>query len=89
MDWPLAVAIYFICWWLTLFTILPIGVRTQQEEGHVIPGTVESAPEKPHILKKLAATTLISSVVFLIVYLLLTTDVLRYEDIPFLPKLAA
>ena len=30
-----AMAVYFILWWLTLFTMLPIGLRTQGEEEDV------------------------------------------------------
>ena len=33
-------AVYFIVWWITLFAILPIGLRTQSEDDHVVPGTV-------------------------------------------------
>ena len=87
MEWPLALAIYFICWWLTLFTILPIGVRTQEEEGHVVPGTVESAPANAHILKKLAATTLISGLIFAAGYGLIVSNIITFENIPLLPSL--
>ena len=85
MELPLALATYFICWWLALFMVLPFGVRTQQEEGEVVPGTVESAPSRPHIWKKLGATTLLAGVLFACVYVVVATDFITYEDIPFLP----
>ena len=34
-----ALALYFIIWWLTLFAILPLGVRSQHEAGEVADGT--------------------------------------------------
>ena len=38
-------AVYFIVWWLTLFAVLPIGLRTQAEDNEVVLGTVPSAPQ--------------------------------------------
>ena len=39
-------AVYFIVWWLTLFAVLPIGLRTQAEDNEVVLGTVPSAPAR-------------------------------------------
>ena len=44
MDILQSIAVYIFIWWITLFLVLPFGVRTQQEEGSVVPGTPESAP---------------------------------------------
>ena len=85
MDLTLALAIYFICWWLALFMILPIGVRTQQEEGDIVPGSVPSAPAKPYIWKKRGATTLLAAVFFGLVYLVVATDLIDHDAIPVLP----
>jgi predicted secreted protein len=66
-------AIYGIVWFLTLFMVLPFGVRTQQELGDVEPGSVASAPETPHMWKRLAATTVLSSLLYGALYWLLTS----------------
>jgi predicted secreted protein len=55
-----AIAIYFIIWWLVLFAVLPFGVRSQQESGHVIEGSDPGAPARPMLLKKILITSLIS-----------------------------
>lgn len=59
-----AFAVYFIIWWVTLFLVLPIGVRSQAEAGHVEPGTDPGAPVKSHIAIKMAVNTVISAIVF-------------------------
>ncbi len=46
MEYVSAFAVYFIIWWITLFAVLPIGMRTQAEENVVVPGSVESAPAR-------------------------------------------
>ena len=68
MDRVMAVAIYIFIWWIVLFAVLPFGVRTQAEEGDVVPGTPESAPAKPRILRIFVINTLVASVVFALVY---------------------
>ncbi len=86
MSLAFALAIYFICWWLVLFTILPIGVRTQQEEGEIAPGTAESAPVAPKLLPKILLTTIISTIVFGLIYVVIVHKVITLDDIPFLPR---
>ncbi len=80
-----AAAVYFVLWWLVLFIVLPIGVRTQEEEGGVEPGTVPSAPAAPYLLVKLLATTLLSGVLFAAGYVVWQSGVVTIDSIPFLP----
>ena len=62
--WPYR-AIYLLFWTLTLFDVLPFGVRTTEEDGsEPVPGQASSAPSNPMIGKKLLWTTLISGVLF-------------------------
>lgn len=86
MSLSLSIATYFIIWWLTLFMVLPFGVKTQEEDGNVVPGSVESAPAVPHIFKKALITTFIAAIIFAIVYSVYTYNLISMDDIPFLPK---
>ncbi len=86
MTLVFAVAIYFIIWWIVLFAMLPIGVRTQDEEGEISPGTTESAPRYPNLLPKMVATTLVSTIVFAGVYAIVVHQLIALDDIPFLPR---
>jgi predicted secreted protein len=86
MTIALAIALYAICWWVVLFAILPIGVRAQHEDGEVPPGTAESAPVAPRILIKMLATTLISGVIFAVLYTIIAYRIITIDDIPFLPQ---
>ena len=79
MSWTTGVAIYFIVWWITLFAVLPWGVRSQAESGDVVPGSDPGAPAIPHLLAKLIWTTVVASLVFALaalvyVYRLVTLD---------------
>jgi predicted secreted protein len=81
-----AIAIYVVIWWVVLFAMLPIGVRTQAEEGEVSPGTPESAPHSPRLLPKMLATTVVASIVFAAVYAIVVYRVITLDQIPFLPR---
>ena len=76
ISFTFGVAIYGMIWFVTLFTVLPFGVVTQDEAGDVEPGSPGSAPVNVRIGRKLLITTFISSVLFIIVYWLLTSDIL-------------
>ena len=64
MSVSFAIAIYVVIWWTVLFAILPIGVRTQDEDGAVVPGTPGSAPSRPRLVRVVLLTTLVSGLVF-------------------------
>ncbi|WP_223568449.1 DUF1467 family protein [Agrobacterium tumefaciens] len=56
-------AVYFIVWWTVLFIVLPIGLRTQDDEGDVALGTVASAPSSFKGGRIVLWTTLISALI--------------------------
>jgi predicted secreted protein len=64
MPWYSALALYLLFWVFTFFLILPIGVRTAEEEGaEPVPGQAPSAPQQPMLWKKVGWTTAVSAVV--------------------------
>ncbi|MDW5317720.1 DUF1467 family protein [Rhizobium sp. PL01] len=80
-------AIYFIIWWLTLFIVLPIGLRTQAEENEVVPGSVESAPARFRALWVFLMTSVLAAVIHAIWYVLSVRMGYGLDSIPqFAPK---
>jgi predicted secreted protein len=82
------IAIYFVVWWICLFAILPLRVRTQAEAGEVVPGTPASAPARPELLIKAAINTVVSAIVFAGILALLNSGY-GLDDIPLLPRFTA
>ena len=62
-------AIYVVVWWITIFAILPIGVRSQDEAGEIVPGSDPGAPALPRLAWKALITTVVSAVILAIIYL--------------------
>jgi predicted secreted protein len=66
-----AIALYFVIWWLTLFAVLPFGVRSQHEAGEVVAGSDPGAPAKVRIRRVVILNSVVALVVlalFWIVY---------------------
>ena len=53
-------ASYVIVWWIVLFMVLPIGIKSTPDSlGR---GQMAGAPEKPMMLKKIVWTSIIAAV---------------------------
>lgn len=68
-------AMYAVSWWITLFAILPLGIRSQVESGDVTPGTEPGAPSKPRIWRAVWITSLVALPVSGLLYLFVTTTI--------------
>lgn len=87
MSITIAAAIYLVTWWTVLFAVLPWGVRTQEEETLVVPGSAPSAPVQPLLMRKALVTTLISALIFIAIYWLIVHSGLTIDDVPVLSHL--
>ena len=71
--------IYIIIWWIVFFTILPIDVNRQKSIK--IDGEDAGSPENPKMLKKFTYCTTITTVIFMIIYLLIKYEYLNLRYI--------
>ena len=71
--------IYIIIWWIVFFTILPIDVNRQKITK--IEGEDMGSPENPKMLKKFIYCTSITTVIFMIIYLLIKYEYLNLRYI--------
>ena len=63
MKWTSILAIYILFWTLSLFLVLPFGVRTAEEEGtKAAPGHAESAPHRFSFGKAALRATILGAV---------------------------
>lgn len=86
MTFTSAFAIYFVLWWLVLFVVLPFGIRSQEEHGEVVPGSEAGAPHRPALVKRAIVTTVVSALLFVLLYLIVVVAGVTLDDIPFLPR---
>lgn len=69
MRWTSALAIYILFWSLSVFLVLPFGVRTSEEAGvEHVPGHAESAPHEFALGRLALRVTIVATVSFGIYY---------------------
>jgi predicted secreted protein len=71
--------IYIIIWWVVFFIILPIDVN--RKKSLKIDGEDTGSPENPRMLKKFTYCTGITTVIFVIIYLLIKYEYLNLRYI--------
>lgn len=80
-------AVFFVIWWVVLFAMLPIGLRTQEEDGEVTLGTTASAPRGVHMRWAVLRTTILSLVIFGLYFAAVHYWGFSFDDVPhFGPK---
>ena len=71
--------IYVLIWWIVFFALLPIDVNREKKDN--IKGIDPGAPENPKIIKKFAYSTLITSIIFIIIFLLVKYEYLNIKNL--------
>ena len=71
--------IYIIIWWVVFFAILPIDV--DRIKINKIDGEDTGSPENPKMLKKFIYCTIITTISFIIIYLLMKFEYLNLRNI--------
>ena len=71
--------IYIIIWWIVFFAILPIDV--DRKKNIKIDGEDPGSPENPKMLKKFIYCTLITTILFTIIYLLMKFEYFNLRNI--------
>ncbi len=71
--------IYVLIWWIVFFALLPMDVN-REKKGN-IKGIDAGAPENPKIIKKFVYSTLITSIIFIIIFLLVKYEHLNIRNL--------
>ena len=76
-----SIIVYVMIWWVIFFSVLPVGIRSNKEVfKDKIGGNDPGAPKNPKIGKKFLITTLITSIIFLVIYYLVEIDLLNLRN---------
>ena len=69
MRWTSMLAIYVLFWTISLFLVLPFGVRTAEEAGaEVQPGHAESAPHVFSLGRAALRASIVAAILFALFY---------------------
>ena len=73
-----SIIVYVLIWWIIFFSVLPVGIQSNKGRfREKLEGIDPGAPENPKLIKKLIYTTLITSIIFIGIFLLVKYDYLN------------
>ena len=67
--------IFVLIWWIIFFSLLPIDVDRKHKE--MVEGVDKGSPENPKIIKKIIYTTILTSIIFIGIFMLVKYDYLN------------
>lgn len=76
MNWFIGTMVFFVVWWIVLFTVLPFGAKPPEE---VEPGHEIGAPEKPRLWIKALITTVIAIIIWGIIYWVVANGLISFR----------
>tara|TARA_B100001939_G_C16572954_1_gene459348 strand:+ start:228 stop:482 length:255 start_codon:yes stop_codon:yes gene_type:complete len=76
-----SIIVYVLIWWIVFFSLLPVGIQSNKEIfKEKIEGVDPGAPKNPKIAKKFLITTIITSIIFIVIYYLVRIDLLNLRE---------
>ena len=77
-----SIIVYVLIWWIIFFSVLPIGIQSNKQTFNAkIEGIDPGAPKNPQIAKKFFITTIITSIVFIVIYYLVNNNFLNLRNL--------
>ncbi len=71
------IVVFFLVWWTVIFCVLPWGNKAPETPEK---GMAGSAPKNPRLKQKFIATTLLTIIIWLIVYVLVDAGLFSFAD---------
>lgn len=80
MGWFSAIVLLAVIWFMTLFIVLPLRLKTQGDTGNIVPGTPASAPDEIQIKRKFLLTSVIAFAIWVVIVAIILTGLVTIED---------
>ena len=76
-----SIIVYVLIWWVIFFSVLPVGIQSKKEKFiERVDGIDPGAPNNPKIGKKFLITTIITSIIFIVIYYLVNFNLLNLRE---------
>jgi predicted secreted protein len=77
MNWFTGIVLFIMIWWISLFAVLPIGVKPVKQPDEK--SGWRGAPAEPRILMKVIVTTAVATILWCGAYLLIQSDYVSFR----------
>lgn len=83
-----AIVLFAVIWFMLLLIALPLRLKTQSEDGEIVPGTPASAPVDPMIGKKMIWVTVVTIILWIPLVWFILSGTLTIKDIDFFNRMS-
>ena len=84
-----ALVLFAVVWFMVLFVVLPLRMKSQADAGDVVPGTPAGAPADPQIKRKMMITTIAALCVWAVLCVIIISGVISVSDFDVMGRLPA
>ncbi len=82
-----AIVLFAVIWFLVLFVVLPLRLKTQGDVGEVVPGTHASAPADFQPKRVVRTVTIVAVILWAIIAGTILSGVITVRDIDFMNRM--
>ena len=76
-----AIVLYAVVWFMVMFIVLPIGRRTQGDDGDIVPGTQAGAPANFNLKRTMIIVSAVALVVWAVICAVIISGVISIRDL--------
>ncbi len=82
-----ALVLLAVIWFVVLFIVLPLRLKTQGDVGEIVPGTQPGAPANLNLRRKLKTVTIVAFILWVIISGIIVSGVVTLCDIDWFNRL--
>ena len=82
MSIPAIFVVFSVTWFLALYCLLPVRIRSREEAGdEIVEGAMKGAPSNPNLRLKAVGATIISGIITAIAYYVITYRIVTLDTL--------
>jgi predicted secreted protein len=76
-----ALVLLAVIWFMVLFVVLPLRLKTQGDVGRIVPGTHASSPDTLNLRGKMLVTTAAALLIWVVACAVIISGIVTVQDI--------
>lgn len=76
-----AAVLYAVVWFMVLFVVLPLRLKTQGDVGEIVPGTPAGAPANLNLRRKLWIVTIAATLIWAVISGVILSGLISIRDL--------
>ena len=83
-----AIVLYAVIWFMVMFVVLPIRLRTQGDEGEIVPGTQAGAPANFNLKRTALIVSAIAFAIWAVIFAVIVSGTWTIRDLDWFGRMS-